>query len=369
MNTLNVDLGDRSYPIHIGSGLIARPELLAPFTADRQVFVVTNSLVGPLYLEPALQTLRETGATVQAVTIEDGEAYKSLNTLAQVLDALVAERYSRDAILLALGGGVTGDLAGFAAACYQRGIDWIQVPTTLLAQVDSSVGGKTAVNHPAGKNLIGAFHQPVAVITDLDTLITLDERHYRAGLAEVIKYGLITDGAFFTWLEQNMEALLARNETALGIAIERSCAIKAQVVAEDETERGRRALLNLGHTFGHAIERAQGYGGWLHGEAVAAGMVMAATMSQKMGLIDNDALGRATRLIEAAGLPTAPPPAGGDTLLEHMQLDKKNRAGRIRLILLRAIGDAFVTGEFDDDALHATLATADDGASTANTDG
>ncbi len=359
MNTYQVELGERSYPIHIGPGMLTRGELLAPFVEGRKALIVTNSLVGPLYLETLQDTLDGLGVEHTYITLDDGEAHKTLSAVASIIDALVEQRCARDDILIALGGGVTGDIAGFAAAAYQRGIQWIQIPTTLLAQVDSSVGGKTGVNHTAGKNLIGAFHQPVCVLADLETLLTLDDRNYHAGLAEVIKYGLIVDSAFFAWLEQNLPALMGRNEAALGIAIERSCAIKAAIVGRDEQERGERALLNFGHTFGHAIEASVGYGHWLHGEAVAAGMVMAAAMSVQMGLLTTEAFGRISALISAAGLPLTPPPVGAQTLLGHMQLDKKTQRGQIRLVLLREIGHAFVSADFPSEALQGTLAVAD----------
>ncbi len=359
MNTYQVELGERSYPIHIGPGLLARAELLAPFVQDRKVLVVTNSLVGPLYLEALQGSLDTLGVSDGHVTLDDGEAHKTLPAVATIIDALVQQRCARDDVLIALGGGVTGDIAGFAAAAYQRGIQWIQIPTTLLAQVDSSVGGKTGVNHAAGKNLIGAFHQPVCVLADLETLLTLDDRNYHAGIAEIIKYGLIVDSGFFVWLEQNLPALMSRNEAALSIAIERSCAIKAQIVARDEKELGERALLNFGHTFGHAIEASLGYGRWLHGEAVAAGMVMAAAMSVQMGLLATEDFQRISALINAAGLPVTPPPAGAQVLFEHMQLDKKTQRGQIRLVLLRQIGQAFVTADFPSEVLQGTLAIAD----------
>jgi 3-dehydroquinate synthase len=360
MRVLEVALGDRSYPIFIGTNLIADPEPMRPFVADRQVLLVTNDVVAPLYAATLGTALGRAGAAVHPIVIPDGEAYKTLEVMAQVIDTLVEQRMNRDACLVALGGGVTGDLAGFAAACYQRGIDWLQIPTTLLAQVDSSVGGKTAVNHPAGKNLIGAFHQPIAVLADLDVLRTLGERDYRAGLAEVIKYGLIVDAPFFDWLEMNIALLNERDNEALEYAIERCCAIKANVVAQDEQERaGLRALLNLGHTFGHGIERAMGFGGWLHGEAVAAGMVMASEMSVRLGWLGQDEHQRVVSLVQAAGLPIAPPPVGGWKLLEHMQLDKKTRAGRLNLILLHAIGEAVVSADFAEGALHETLRSAD----------
>jgi 3-dehydroquinate synthase len=289
------------------------------------------------------------------VILPDGEAHKTLGTVTRILDVMVANRLARDCAVLALGGGVVGDMAGFAAACYQRGVPYVQLPTTLLAQVDSSVGGKTGVNHPGGKNLIGAFHQPVAVIADTRTLATLPPRELRAGIAEIIKYGLICDAGFFAWLEQNIEALLAGEPAALARAIHRSCEIKAQIVAADEHEHGDRALLNLGHTFGHAVESATGYKQWLHGEAVGAGLLMAAAMSHDCGLLALSELDRVQRLLERAGLPVRIPGVTPGQALEHMQIDKKVRAGRLRLILMRGIGSAFVTGDYPGHALQRTV--------------
>ena len=339
--TLDVDLGARSYPIHIGRDLFAGEVDLSRFMRGRDCLVVTNDVVGPLYrdkLAPAL-------GSVEAATIvlPDGEANKTLATVATILDQLVAARAGRDTTIVALGGGVVGDIAGFAAAAYMRGVDFIQVPTTLLAQVDSSVGGKTGVNHPEGKNLIGAFHQPRCVLIDTDTLATLPDREFSAGLAEVIKYGAIVDADFLGWLEVNIDALCARDADALATAIARSCEIKAEVVAEDEREAGRRAILNFGHTFGHAIERCQGYGDWLHGEAVAAGMIMAARLS---GLPTND-VGRLEALIARAGLPVDPPAIGKDRMLEAMGLDKKVEGRRLRFVLLDTLGAAQVTSDYD----------------------
>ena len=304
MKTLTVDLGARSYPIHIGPGLLQRPELILPHIAGGRAMVVTNETVAPLYLDP----LRATLGTLphHVVVLPDGERYKTLEVMNRIFDALLEQRHDRGTTLIALGGGVIGDITGFAAACYQRGVAFIQIPTTLLAQVDSSVGGKTGVNHPLGKNMIGAFYQPRCVIADTATLDTLDDRQLSAGIAEVIKYGLIDDPEFFAWLEGAMPRLLAREPEALIHAIERSCRDKAEVVAADERESGRRALLNLGHTFGHAIETGAGYGNWLHGEAVAAGMSMAAEMSRRMGWIDEAAAARVDRLLSAASLPVTP---------------------------------------------------------------
>lgn len=342
MKTLHVDLGARSYPIHIGPGLLGRADLVIPHIAGTQVMIVSNETVAPLYLDRTRETFK--GVRTEAVILPDGEQYKTLETVNTIFDALLTRRFDRKCTLVALGGGVVGDMTGFAAACYQRGVAFIQIPTTLLSQVDSSVGGKTGVNHPLGKNMIGAFHQPRCVLADTDTLTTLDERQLRAGIAEVIKYGLINDPEFFTWLEQNMAALLAREPEALSFAIERSCRDKAAIVAADETEGGVRALLNLGHTFGHAIETGMGYGAWLHGEAIAVGMVMAAELSQQLGWMSADAVARTRRLIAAAGLPVqAPAELDAARFLELMAVDKKVQAGKLRLILLRGIGQALIS--------------------------
>jgi 3-dehydroquinate synthase len=352
--TLHVALGERSYPIYIGAGLIGESGLYRPHLAGSQVMIVSNETVAPLYLEPVLGALE--GLRVARVVLPDGEAYKTQAVLDRIYDALLEQRFGRDCTLIALGGGVVGDMAGFAAACYQRGVDFIQVPTTLLAQVDSSVGGKTGINHPLGKNMIGAFHQPRAVIIDTATLDTLPDRELSAGLAEVIKYGLIGDPAFFDWIDARMADLRGRDPAALAEAIRRSCEAKARVVAADERESGSRALLNLGHTFGHAIETGAGYGNWLHGEAVGAGMCMAADLSTRLGWLDADALDRVRRVVAAAGLPTAPPEGlSAERFLELMAVDKKVLEGRLRLVLLRAIGEAVVTGDFDAGALAATL--------------
>jgi len=344
-HTLTVELGDRSYPIVIGRGLLGGHYDLASRLAGNDCLIVTNVTVGPLYLDSVRPCFGD--RQVHSIALEDGESFKTVATVEKILDELVAQGAGRDTTVVALGGGVVGDIAGFAAACYMRGVDFIQVPTTLLAQVDSSVGGKTGVNHPGGKNLIGAFHQPRIVLIDTDTLTTLPEREFRAGLAEVIKYGAIVDAAFFDWLEASMPALRGRDAGALAHAIRRSCELKADVVAEDEREAGKRALLNFGHTFGHAIENSMGYGDWLHGEAVAAGMLMAAAMSG----IEPGQYDRLRALIEAAGLPAAPPPVGADKLLPAMQLDKKAKGKRLRFVLLRALGDAYVTADYDEAAL------------------
>jgi 3-dehydroquinate synthase len=342
--TLNVDLGARSYPILIGSGLLSRRDLLEPHLRRRDVMVVTNEVVGPIYLDPVRALLA--GSRVATVALPDGEQHKTMATVNHVLDALVEARYGRDCVVLALGGGVVGDIAGFAASIYQRGVDFIQVPTTLLAQVDSSVGGKTGVNHPGGKNLLGAFHQPVCVLSDTDTLRTLPDRELAAGCAEVVKYGLIADADLFAWLEEHAEALLRRDGAALGHVIRRSCELKAGIVGQDEREHGRRALLNLGHTFGHAIELHAGYGEWLHGEAVAAGTCMAAEFSARLGTLDPLEVDRIRRLFRRLQLPVAPPLADPGKFLSAMGMDKKVVAGQIRLVLLDRIGAARITGDF-----------------------
>jgi 3-dehydroquinate synthase len=350
---LTVDLGERSYPIIIGRNLLAGGFDLARYMPGNHCLVVTNETVGPLYLEKLQGCLP--GMTSRSLALPDGESFKTSATMQTIIDELVTDKAGRDITVVALGGGVVGDIAGFASACYMRGVAFVQVPTTLLAQVDSSVGGKTGVNHEGGKNLIGAFHQPNVVLIDTDTLSTLPDREFRAGLAEVIKYGAIVDKAFFAWLESNMQMLLDRNPDALAYAIRRSCELKAAVVAEDERESGRRALLNFGHTFGHAIENTMGYGEWLHGEAVAAGMVLAAEMSG----IDKSELCRLTALIESAGLPINPPPVGAGRLRDAMQLDKKVQANKLRFVLLHSLGDAFVTADYADEALGEVLQSAD----------
>jgi 3-dehydroquinate synthase len=350
---IEVNLGIRSYPIYIGPGAMRFKDALDQVIPARDVLIVTNTTVGPLYsaaLTGALAPRR-----CLEVSLPDGEVHKTLANVSRMLDVLVANRFARDACVIALGGGVVGDMAGFAAACYQRGIAFAQVPTTLLAQVDSSVGGKTGVNHPGGKNLIGAFHQPVAVFADTDTLATLPDRELRAGLAEVIKYGLIVDREFFDWLEANAAALLARDTQALTHAIRRSCEIKAEIVARDEREQGDRALLNLGHTFGHAIESATNYETWLHGEAVGAGMLLAADLSQRLGWVSDADVQRVARVLEAFGLRTDVSSLTAATLADKMKIDKKVAAGRIRLVLLKGIGKSVVTGDYDDAALRETL--------------
>jgi 3-dehydroquinate synthase len=353
VNTLKVELGDRSYPILIGGGLLRQPELVRQHVAARDILIVSNTTVAPLYMEPLAVSLG--GRRVVEAILPDGEAHKTLATVSRILDVLVANRFGRDCTVVALGGGVVGDMAGFAASCYQRGVPYVQVPTTLLAQVDSSVGGKTGVNHPGGKNLIGAFHQPNAVLIDTSTLDTLPVRELRAGLAEVIKYGLICDAPFYDWLEANMDALLAADPTALAHVIQRSCEIKAQIVGRDEREHGDRALLNLGHTFGHAVESATHYTRWLHGEAIGAGLLMAAAMSHECGLFEADQVERLRRLLERVGLPVKIDGVPPGVALEHMQIDKKVQSGRMHLVLLRAIGDSFVTADYPEPALQRTL--------------
>jgi shikimate kinase / 3-dehydroquinate synthase len=347
MQPLSVVLGERSYPIHIGAGLLDDARLYAPHLGSGRVAVVTNATVAPLYLERVQRAVEQAGPRVVPIVVEDGEQAKSWVTLDRVFDALLAARCGRDSVIVALGGGVVGDLAGFAAAIYQRGIPVIQVPTTLLAQVDSSVGGKTAINHPRGKNMVGAFHQPLAVIADVATLDTLPDRELRAGIAEVIKHGFILDLNFVDWLEANIGKLLARDRAALGHAVRRSCELKAQVVAADEREAGLRAILNFGHTFGHAIEAGVGYGEWLHGEAVATGMVMAAELSARAGTLRREDADRVRALIARAGLPVQGPNLAVERYLELMQVDKKAAGGRVRFVLLEGLGRAVLRGGLD----------------------
>ncbi len=351
---LQVELGDRSYPIHVGAGLLGSRDL-TPWVAGKRVMIVTNETVAPLYLEKVRKNFP--GCQVDEVILPDGEAYKTWDTLNRIFDALLENRHSRKTTLVALGGGVVGDMTGFAAACYQRGVDFIQIPTTLLAQVDSSVGGKTGINHPLGKNMIGAFHQPRCVLIDTDTLQSLPSREVSAGLAEVIKYGLIRDARFLAWLEEAMPRLTALNAEALTEAIYRSCACKAEVVAQDEREGGLRAILNLGHTFGHAIETWAGYGNWLHGEAVGAGMVMATDLSRRSGYLTEADQARVEKLVKSAGLPILPPSGmTPDNFMNLMAVDKKNVDGQLRLILLRSLGEAEVTDSFAAADLASTLA-------------
>jgi 3-dehydroquinate synthase len=347
MHTLTVALGPRSYPIHIGRGLLDRPELILPHLRARKVAIVSNTVVAPLYLERLSAGLQREQVDVTHVILPDGEAHKHWQTLNLIFDALLTGHCDRSTTLIALGGGVVGDMGGFAASSYQRGIPFIQIPTTLLAQVDASVGGKTAINHPLGKNMIGAFYQPRLVLADTATLETLPARELSAGLAEVIKYGLIRDAEFLDWLEEHIDALRAGDPEALARAIERSCHNKAELVAADETEQGARALLNLGHTFGHAIETGLGYGEWLHGEGVAAGTLMAAELSRRLGWISAADVARIERLFERAGLPVRGPALGVPRYLELMAHDKKVEAGKLRFVLLRALGQGVVAGDIN----------------------
>ncbi|MFO1468114.1 MAG: 3-dehydroquinate synthase [Steroidobacteraceae bacterium] len=353
MQTISVDLGHTRYPIHIGSGLLADPAVWSRGIAGDAILIVSSNTIAPLFLDRLKTGLA--GRRVSQCILPDGEQHKSLSTAGWVIDALVGNKIHRDGLVIALGGGVVGDVSGFAAACYQRGIAFAQAPTTLLAQVDSSVGGKTGVNHPGGKNLIGAFHQPIAVVTDTDTLKSLPERELRAGLAEVIKYGCVWDPMFFDWLMLKMPALLARDPEALSYAIARSCEIKAKVVGQDEREQGVRAILNFGHTFGHAIEAATHYKQFLHGEAVAMGMVMAADLSKRLNMIDAESTTRVRELVASAGLPVAPPRIGAEKALELMKMDKKVLAGNVRLVLLEKLGRAVVIAHYEQEALTATL--------------
>lgn len=357
METLTVNLAERSYPIHIGSGLMKSSELFIPHITGKRVMIVTNETVAPLYLEQLKATLID--YQVDTLILQDGEAYKTLASFEKIMSALLDGVHGRDTTLIALGGGVVGDLVGFAAACYQRGVSFIQVPTTLLSQVDSSVGGKTAVNHPLGKNMIGAFYQPKVVIIDIDCLQTLPERELAAGMAEVIKYGVIWDKIFFEWLEQNMDAIYQLDATAMTRVIYRCCEIKADVVSQDETETGVRALLNLGHTFGHAIEAEQGYGNWLHGEAVSVGIVQAAETSARLGLVTEDDVARIRQLLSDARLPVkAPQEMGFEQYIHHMLRDKKAKAGKLRLVLPVELGRADLFSDVDqsvlDDVINAT---------------
>ena len=357
MHTVQVALADRSYPIYIGEHLLERGDLLAQHLPQPRVALITDTTLATLYLDTLASTLAAAGVSVMPIVVPAGEQHKNWHTLNAVFEALLANRCERKTTLIALGGGVIGDLTGFAAATYLRGVPFIQVPTTLLAQVDSAVGGKTAINHPRGKNMVGAFYQPLAVIADTATLDTLPERELGSGLAEVIKYGLIRDAVFFEWLEHNIDALVARDAQALAYAIQRSCENKAEVVAADEREEhGARALLNLGHTFGHAIETGLGYGAWLHGEAVAAGTVIAARVSQRLGLISDVDVARIVAVFERARLPVTAPDLGLERYLQLMGVDKKVADGKIRFILLRAIGSAFLAADVPPRALAAALA-------------
>jgi 3-dehydroquinate synthase len=356
MQTLKVELADRSYPIHIGKNLISDASLILPYLKRKHVAIVTNTTVAPLYLDQISQSLQAAGVTVIAIILPDGEAYKNSATLNTIYDTLLQNRCERSTTLIALGGGVIGDLTGYAAATYLRGVPFIQIPTTLLSQVDSSVGGKTGINHPLGKNMIGAFYQPQLVLADIDTLQTLPAREFSAGMAEVIKYGLIRDAEFFDWLELNMASLMQLDEATLSYAIFRSCQNKADVVAKDEHEQGERALLNLGHTFGHAIENAMGYGVWLHGEAVAAGSIMAADLSRRMGWLSESEVTRIQNSFVAADLPVTAPKLGVERYLDLMGLDKKVENGKIRLVLQQGIGKSVITSDYDAKKLRETLA-------------
>jgi len=353
--TLSVALAERTYPIHIGAGLLDQTALLLAHLKHKRVAIVSNTTVAPLYLERVAQPLREAGVDVVEIILPDGEQYKNSEILNTIYDALIQARCERTTTLIALGGGVIGDLTGYAAATYLRGVPFIQIPTTLLSQVDSSVGGKTGINHPQGKNMIGAFYQPQLVLIDTETLKTLPQRELSAGIAEVIKYGLIRDADFFDWLEINMEKLMALDETTVSGAVYRSCQNKAEVVAADEREAGERALLNLGHTFGHAIENAMGYGVWLHGEAVAAGTLMAADLSLRMGWLKLEDVQRIKAIFHAAELKQQPPALGVDQYLDLMGLDKKVQDGKIRLVLQQAIGESVMTSDYNVDALREAL--------------
>ena len=346
MQTLHVELGERRYPIFIGSDLNPQ-QLLEPYIHGKQVMIVSNDTVAPLYLEHYKIALENLGKTIATCSLPDGEKFKDIQHLNLIFDALLEAGFNRDCTVLALGGGVIGDMAGFASACFQRGVYFIQVPTTLLSQVDSSVGGKTGINHSLGKNMIGAFQQPQVVLADMSQLSTLPDRELSAGLAEVIKYALLGDKDFLVWLEANMEGLVARDEQLLAEAVYRSCAHKARIVANDEKEQGERALLNLGHTFGHAIESYLGYGEWLHGEAVATGMVMAADLSQRMGWISAEDVERTKNIISRANLPIVCPQIPLDQFLAYMAHDKKVLNGQLRLVLMKQLGQAIITKEFD----------------------
>ncbi len=354
--TVHVSLADRSYPIVIGRGVSTDGSLISHHLKPGRAALVTSEVVGALYLAPVTAALAAAGIEAVPIVLPDGEQHKNWQVLNTVFDHLIEHRCDRRTPVIALGGGVIGDMAGFAAATWQRGVPFVQIPTTLLAQVDSSVGGKTAINHPQGKNMIGAFHQPGLVLADTALLDTLPDRELSAGLAEVIKYGLIRDTAFLDWLEPNLAKLLARDPAALAYAVRRSCEHKAEVVAADEREAGLRETLNLGHTFGHAIETGVGYGGWLHGEAVAAGTVLAAAMSARLGWLGEGEVGRVRRLFTQARLPVEPPPMPATRWLDLMGHDKKVRGGRIRLVLLKGLGNAVTTGDYDPAALDATLA-------------
>jgi 3-dehydroquinate synthase len=354
MNTLQLDLGERSYPIHIGSQLLDQAGLYKKHIKGTFTAVVTNETVAPLYADRVVKTLEGIGQKVKLIVLSDGEAFKTWEVLQKIFDGLLENSADRKTTLVALGGGVIGDMTGFAAACYMRGIRFIQVPTTLLSQVDSSVGGKTGINHPLGKNMVGAFHQPQAVIADLDTLKTLPPEELAAGLAEVIKHGAIADYEFLSWIEKSQDALNNCDPVAMEFAVRRSCEIKSQVVAQDEKEGGIRAILNFGHTFGHAIEAGMGYGSWLHGQAVGCGMVMAADLSVRVGLLSNADASRLKKIIQALHLPTQPPKLGVDRFMELMSVDKKAEGGEVRYILLNGLGQAKIQ-TVDDDLVIQTL--------------
>jgi 3-dehydroquinate synthase len=358
MRTLTVSLADRSYPIHIGRDLLDRAELIVPHLGQKRAAIVTNATIAPLYLERLKRALRSSGVESADLALPDGEQHKTWQTLNAIYDALLQHRCERKTTLIALGGGVIGDIAGFAAATYQRGVPFVQIPTTLLAQVDSAVGGKTAINHPRGKNMIGAFYQPKLVLADIATLDTLTPREFSAGLAEVIKYGLIRDLPFFEWLEANMEKLMARDPEALVHAVYESCRNKAEVVAEDEREDGVRVVLNLGHTFGHAIETGTGYGTWLHGEAVAMGIVMAAELSHQLGDLAAADNKRIKQLLTSAKLPVRAPSLGVEKYLHLMGGDKKVEAGKIRFVLLKRLGEAYLSSDISGDSLNGILSAA-----------
>jgi len=354
MNVLQVELGERSYPIFIGSGLLTKPELLDDYIRGQRVCIVTNDVVSPLYLETVKQSLQK--YQIDEVILPDGEAEKSLKNFDVIMSHLLANGHGRDTTLIALGGGVIGDITGFAAACYQRGIDFIQIPTTILSQVDSSVGGKTAVNHPLGKNMIGAFYQPKAVVIDIDTLKTLPDREVAAGIAEVIKYGILGKADFFNWLEDNQQAIKAADADAIVEMIRTCCQCKADIVADDETEAGVRALLNLGHTFGHAIEAEQGYGNWLHGEAVAAGMVLAAKLAVVMNLLEVSDVRRIESLLSSFDLPiTSPTDMDFDAYMKHMRRDKKNLGGKLRFIVPTSVGTSEIRDDVTEEMLQQVL--------------
>ena len=354
MKNIEVKLGERSYPIYIGDSLLTDENLLTKHISTSQVLIVTNETIAPMYLNSLEANLK--GINYETIILPDGESYKSLDSFNEVISRLMEKKYSRTCLLIALGGGVIGDLTGFVAACYQRGVKFLQIPTTLLAQVDSSVGGKTAVNHALGKNMIGAFHQPIAVIADTNTLSTLPDREFSAGLAEVIKYGIIRDYEFYQWLENNIELIMQRDNSAMEYCIERSCINKAEVVAEDERESGIRAILNLGHTFGHAIETALNYKEWLHGEAVGCGMLMAADLSNRLGMLEKEKVENIRSILERTNLPTKiHKDVKADQMFENMKVDKKSRDGVLYLILLNDIGEAVITSDYTEQALKETI--------------